>query len=84
MGGAAAGGGRGGAAGAELSVITPVAALYDPAMLPIVAGTFVKESVSWPEAKFAVIATVPESCAVLSTSATVSVVLIALATAFSV
>ena len=69
---------------ADVSVITPVPALYAPAMLPIVAGTFVKASVSCPEAKFAVIDTVPDTCVGLSRSASVSTVLIAAAAPFSV
>ena len=53
-------------------------------MLPIVAGTLVKESVSCPEAKFPVIDTVAEGSVALSTSASVSAVLIAAAAPFSV
>src|SRR5262245_10170695 len=53
-------------------------------MLPIVAGTLVNDSVSWPEAQFAVIDTVAEGSVVLSRSATVIAVLIALAAPFSV
>jgi hypothetical protein len=51
-------------------------------MLPIVAGTFVKLRTSSPEAKFAVIDTVPEPSVALSRSATVIDVLIAAASAF--
>ena len=69
---------------AEVSVITPVPALYAPAMFPIVAGTLVKLSVSCPEAKLPVIDTVPETCVALSRSATVITVLIAEAAPFSV
>jgi hypothetical protein len=69
---------------AEVSVITPVAALYAPAMFPIVAGTFVKLRTSCPEAKLPVIDTVPEVSVALSRSATVSAALIAAAAAFSV
>src|SRR3954468_11096848 len=69
---------------AEVSVITPVAALYDPAMLPIVAGTLVKLRTSSDEANPPVIDTVPEASAALSTSATVIDVFTAAAAAFSV
>ena len=53
-------------------------------MLPIVAGTLVKPSTSSAEANPPVIDTVPETCVVLSTSATVIAVLIAVAMPFSV
>ena len=53
-------------------------------MLPIVAGTLVKDSVSCPEAKLPVIDTVPESCVALSRSASVIAVLMAAAAPFSV
>ena len=69
---------------AEVSVITPVPALYAPAMLPIVAGTFVNDRTSSALANPPVIDTVPDSCVALSTSATVIAVLIAVATPFSV
>ena len=68
----------------EVSVITPVAALYAPAMFPIVAGTFVNDSTSCPETKLPVMDTAPEVSVVLSRSATVNAALIALAAAFSV
>src|ERR1041385_7562296 len=64
---------------AEVSVIPPVAALYDPAMLPIVAGTFVNDSASSALANPPVIDTVPLASVVLSRSATVIAPLIALA-----
>src|SRR5262245_30807736 len=69
---------------ADVRVMTPVAALYAPAMLPIVAGTFVKERTSWPELKLPVIDTVAEGSVGLSRSATVIEVLIAAAAPFSV
>src|SRR5260221_13472804 len=56
---------------AEVSVITPVAALYDPAMFPIVTGTLVTDSTSCPEAKLPVIDTLPEVSVALSRSANV-------------
>ena len=45
---------------AEVSVITPVAALYAPAMFPIAAGTLVNDSTSWPETKLPLMDTAPE------------------------
>ncbi len=53
-------------------------------MLPIVAGTFVKLRTSWPDAKLPVIETAADGSVALSTSASVSAVLIALAAPFSV
>ena len=61
----------------------PVPATYDPVMLPIVAGTLVKASTSCPLTKPPVIDTVAVDKVVLSASATVISVLIALV-AFSV
>src|SRR5258706_1427823 len=69
---------------AEVSVITPVAALYAPAMLPIVAGSLVNDSTSCPETKLPLIDTVALGKVGLSRSATVSAALIADAAPFSV
>ena len=69
---------------AEVSVITPVPALYAPAMLPIVAGTFVNASASSALTKPPVIDTVAEASVALSRSASVIAVLIAAAAPFSV
>ena len=69
---------------ADERLITPVAGLYEPAMLPIVAGTLVKPSTSWPEAKLPVIDTVAVDSVALSGSATVMEPLIAAAAPFSV
>ncbi|XJO13245.1 hypothetical protein ACHMXE_11450 [Variovorax sp. UC122_21] len=53
-------------------------------MLPMVAGTLVKASTSWPETKPPVIATVALASVVLSTSATVIAPLTAVPAPFSV
>ncbi|XJO13247.1 hypothetical protein ACHMXE_11460 [Variovorax sp. UC122_21] len=53
-------------------------------MLPMVAGTLVKASTSWPATKLPLIATVALASVVLSRSATTMAPLIAAAAPFSV